>query len=210
MSPKVPHTGKRILEWATWILSVLFHPVFIPFYTVWLYFSVSSFYFFDYFKLLRLFFISAILVPLLLQMILYYLKILHSFFLNDLRARIYFGLFMAMIYFVLWRSIFHIETLREPARYFLGIAMGLALTVAVNLIRRCKPSLHLLAMGGTLVFLMHWSVVYRENMLDWISVLVLLTGLLAFSRYYLRAHTLGELLAGWLLGMLGMGLGLWI
>ncbi len=204
MTPAQIHTGKHILEWLTWIVSVLFHPVFIPFYTVWLYFSVSSFYFFDHLKLLRLIFLSAILVPLLLQMILYNLKILRSFFLNDLRARIYFTLLMAMVYFFLWRAMHHNPGLQEPPRYFLGISIGLVLTAAVNLMTRRKPSLHLLATGGTLVFLMHWSVVHRENILPWIAAWVLLTGVLAFSRYFLRAHSLGELLAGWLLGITGM------
>ncbi len=149
-------------------------------------------------------FMSAILVPLLLQMILYNMKILRSFFLNDMRARIYFTLLMAAIYFLLERSLHRVSTLDELSAYFSGIVAALIIAALLNMTVRIKPSLHLLATGGTLVFLIHWSVVQRENILPWIAAWVLLTGLLAFSRYFLRAHSLTELLAGWLLGITGM------
>ena len=196
-------------EWLAWGISLLAHPIFIPFYAVLLYFYLSPYYYYDFAKILKLIFIQAILVPFILLYLLFHLKILRSFFLSSVRARLYFSFFMAIIYFTLHRSVAGIASLDELSVFFLGIAVSLLIAGLFNLTGR-RISLHLLAMGGTLIFFGYWSWIHRHNILDILSIMVGLTGLLAVARYALRAHTLTELALGWLSGMAGMGIAIWL
>ncbi|NPA45919.1 MAG: hypothetical protein GXO24_01755 [Chlorobi bacterium] len=192
-----------IAQWLAWGISLIFHPIFVPFYAVLLFFYISPYYFYDFGKILRLIFIQAILIPIMVVYLLYQLKILQSFFLRTVKARMYLSLFLAVIYFVLYRSVSGVASLDEIGVLFLGIAYALLISALANAFG-IKISLHLVALGGWTAFLLQWSWVHRFPLLDILAPVVLLTGLVAAARYYLKAHGLGELLLGWLTGMVGI------
>ncbi len=63
-----------------------------------------------------------------------------------------------------------------------------------------KSSLHLMGMGSLFMYLTCLSVHFEINITLALSILILMTGLVASSRLYLKAHSKPELLIGFLVG----------
>ena len=189
-------------ECGAWLVSLLFHPVFIPFYTLIIFFQISRYFFYDTGRIIRLLFLSAVVVPLLLLFLLYRLKILRSVFLERWQARAGFTVFMAVIYFLLHRVLEPLPGMDIMGAYFEGIAVALLLA-AVFYLFKIKISLHALAVGGTLFFFLQWSYMYRTNILDIVAVIVAIGTVVLVSRLKLQAHTPGELGWGLLTGIAG-------
>ncbi|NPA42826.1 MAG: hypothetical protein GXO27_02200 [Chlorobi bacterium] len=191
-----------------WLISIVFHPVFIPFYMLLVYFEISRYFFYDVRHILRLLFVSAVVVPVLLLLLLYKLRILRSVFLERLRARAGFTLFMAAVYYMLYRALDPIAAMHDLADYFKGIALSLVLS-ALFYAGGKKISLHALALGGSWMFLIRWSHTYRTEILDILAAVTLVTAVVLASRLQLRAHSLGELFWGLAVGMAGQLLVWW-
>jgi len=187
---------------AAWLISIVFHPVFVPFYTLLVYFEISPYFFYDTRRILRLLFLSAVLVPLMLLFLLYRLKILCSFFLERLSARAGFSVLMALIYGMLYHVLSPLHPMQDIALYFKGIMISLLLSSVFFLFHR-KISLHALAAGGTWMFFLIWSYLNHTNILSLIVTLIFLTVLVLVARLELRAHTIEELAWGLVAGMAG-------
>ena len=82
--------------------------------------------------------------------------------------------------------------------YFLGIILVMFSGLLINFV--WKISVHLLAVGGVLGWLLALSVLHHLD-IDLLLFLVLLAvGFTAFSRLYLKAHTPAQVYLGFLLG----------
>lgn len=84
--------------------------------------------------------------------------------------------------------------------FFMGAAASCSLATIVNF--KWKISGHSIGMGG-MVGMMAWLSVHGICdifMLPWLSVVILISGLVATSRLILDRHTIGQVYAGWLLG----------
>ena len=64
-----------------------------------------------------------------------------------------------------------------------------------------KISTHTAAIGGVAGALMAFSHIFTFNPLGWLSVIVVLAGVLGTSRMILRQHTLSQVVAGFLVGV---------
>ena len=64
-----------------------------------------------------------------------------------------------------------------------------------------KISTHTAAIGGVAGALMAFAHIFTFNPLGWLSVIVVLAGVLGTSRMILRQHTLSQVVAGFLLGV---------
>ncbi len=194
-----------IIDRFAWGISIILHPVFLPFYAVLVYFSISEYFYYDLYKLLRLIFIPAVLVPLLMQYLLWRLKILRSFFLENPGARKYFSAFMGGVYLFLYQFLSPISVLHELSLFFLGTAIALWVSVALNFFR-LKISLHAMAFGGIFVFFLIWSARHRQNILDLLAILILLAAVTMAARLRLKAHSPAEIFIGLLTGILSVAL----
>jgi hypothetical protein len=91
--------------------------------------------------------------------------------------------------------------MHQPLYYFfIGTIMASFVSLALAVIRY-KVSLHMLAAGGALGFVLLISVKLGMPMLYSIMVLIMVSGVTASSRLYMKAHQGHEL---WF----GMGIGL--
>ncbi len=86
--------------------------------------------------------------------------------------------------------------------FFSGAALATLINVIVNL--RWKISAHAAGMGGLVALLLrvvvsHYALV---DMTVWISVAIILSGMVMTARVYLERHTLGQVLAGFADGFL--------
>ncbi len=192
----------NIIICSAWMISYILHPVFIPFYVLLIFFLISHFFFYDIEKIIKLIFLSAVIVPLLIQYLLYRLKILRSFFLVQWKARIGFTLLMAFIYYLLFTTLHPVSVLNHISLFFRGITVSLLISAGFNMFKK-RISLHALALGGALFFLLKWSHDYKTNILDIISAAITLTTLTLAARIKLNAHNITEIAIGLLTGIAG-------
>ena len=103
--------------------------------------------------------------------------------------------------FLLTQQSITAERLPELHFFFLGALLStvLALLAAFS---NFKISLHMMGMGALLLFTIALSIHLQENYLIAIALLMLLTGIVGSSRLHMGAHSMKELFAGFLCGML--------
>ena len=83
--------------------------------------------------------------------------------------------------------------------FFVGLLTA-SIAILVLLFIKFKTSIHLLGMGSLLLFFIGLSIHFEINITLAIGLLTLLSGLVATSRLYLKAHTVPELLIGFIIG----------
>ncbi len=106
--------------------------------------------------------------------------------------------FLAYVFWVLflWR------TLQFPMEFIsvaIGVVVALVLMVFINL--QWKISAHAAGMGGFVGCILGVSYLIGINPLGLIIVSLLISGLVAISRVYLKAHTLSQVIGGFSLGV---------
>lgn len=103
----------------------------------------------------------------------------------------YFGLFYLFLDLSVWPSI---------KVLIFGGGLAILLTAIINL--RYKISAHMVGIGGLLGSLIIVSYVLKYNAVPQIAFLVLLAGVIATSRLYLKAHEPKQIYSGFFLGLL--------
>src|SRR5690606_5173241 len=144
-------------------------------------------------------FILTVIVPIIFFLILRNLGMIKSIFLPTLKERkypLYIGCILLLM--ILYKVIPN-NYVNELFYFFTGLLCGLG-TALILLFARFKCSIHLLGMSSLLLFAIGLSIHFQTNMILLISAIILLTGLVASSRLYLKAHTRSELLIGFLVG----------
>ena len=91
---------------------------------------------------------------------------------------------------------------RFPELYYFFLA-GLITTFMafVLLFLKVKSSIHMIGISALTYFVIGLSMHNQINMIYTIAMLFLLTGLIASSRLYMKAHTINELVIGYVIGM---------
>lgn len=87
-----------------------------------------------------------------------------------------------------------------------SLMLGLVVSILTGLIvtMRFKLSMHLLAIGGVLASVIYVGIINETSDVNWISSIIIASGLLAWSRLELKAHTLKEVYVGFSVGFLCM------
>jgi len=87
-----------------------------------------------------------------------------------------------------------------------SLMLGLVVSILTGLIvtMRFKLSMHLLAIGGVLASVIYVGIINESSDVNWISSIIIASGLLAWSRLELKAHTLKEVYVGFSVGFLCM------
>ncbi len=188
--------GKLLRSW-----SYISNPIFIPALVSLWYFSLVSM---SDPRVMRnkmyLILILTTAIPLILFMILKVIKAVRSIHLEDTRERILPLILYIFLLILLIKGVFKNE-LNQPLHYFfVGIVMA-SLVSLVLAIARYKISLHMIGMGGALGFVVMLHVNLGGSFSYNIILLVLLSGITASSRLYMKAHKGHELWFGMALGL---------
>lgn len=188
------------MKWLLHAWSYISNPLFVP--------ALVSFWYFLEISLsdpgvmktkMYLILILTAAIPLLIFVILKTLKIVTSVHLGAIKERITPLAAYCVLLIILVRGVFR-DGLHQPLYYFfVGVFMA-SMVALVLAVARYKISLHMLAMGGALGFVIMVSINLGLPLLWTIISLVLLSGITASSRLYMKAHKGHEL---WF----GMGLG---
>ena len=186
--------------------SVVFHPLFIPFYVI----AFLVFYHPSYFsgisnysktQLLLAMVLNTVFFPALAILLMKGLGFIDSVFLHTQRDRI--GPYLSSMIFYFWaaRILFKFQPQLSPV--LAAFMTGVFLTTAVALIANVfyKISMHAIGCGGLLgIFII---IMYSNTMLmTWpLCIALLITGLVCTSRMLVSNHTQKEIYMGLLVGL---------
>jgi membrane-associated phospholipid phosphatase len=184
-------------------ISFVFHPFFIPLYSfACLLFTPFWFNAFLIFKskliLLALIFSFTAIFPLINLLFFNFIKIIPDIYLKSSKDRplpiLIILIFYAALYYVL--SEFQLAAIYKWV--VLGAAVAILIVFIINFFT--KVSAHLTAIGGLVGLLIVLSWNYQINFLKIISAAILISGLLAWSRLQLKAHSQFQVYLGFFIG----------
>ena len=183
-------------------ISTILHPIVLPTLGVFIYFVFVSQSFEKRLQLivLGLVFTLTYLVPLLMLLLLKKFRFIKDFQVSTIKERRFPIIFMMLLLYFLGNSIIQIPTIRNLGILFFGTSLSLT-CIYVLFSLKLKSSLHLVSMGNMIGFFLIMTNINSLSMLPIIILLILLSGILASSRLYLKAHTPVELLIGFSLGI---------
>jgi len=184
------------------LISVLLHPMVIPTLGILLYFVCIPNTIQEPQKLflLGLIFIASYLVPLFVLMFLKALHIIHSFQVHSIKERKIPIILMILVFYFLANFLGEFIALKDISLLLYATSFGL-IAIYFLFVFKTKTSLHMLSMGIFLGFFLVLSNKYQLYLILPITVLLLLSGLLASARLKLKAHTPKEVYLGYFLGI---------
>ncbi len=196
------------------VFSVLFHPVFLPLFVVFIVFMLPFYPFSFYSPLVKYIVLALILVfnvltPLFMIFLLTKSGFVSSFSMENKRERI---LPLLMFAFLLYVSSAICKRWELPLLWNVTLLLMAMITLSsllVNLFR--KISLHMIAWGsltGLLIFII--SFYHQANYIILLSFVFMISGIVAWSRATMKAHSTLQLLGGYALGCLMMWGGLMV
>lgn len=185
------------------ILSLIFHPLFVPFYMLLMLLNVNTFFAIMIpikvkLLLMLLVFITSILLPLLIVYLLTRLKVVKSFYLESREERIYPLLTVAVLYYLTYYLLKSFPISFIFSYYMLGSTFLTILAMIISFYR--KISLHMIGMGGMLGLLMGLSMNLGLDLTWYVVAAVILAGLLGFARVQSNSHKPSEIYSGFLVG----------
>lgn len=189
------------------IVSILFHPVFVPTITVFLVVKIYS-------NIIILenqagiiligTCVFSLILPLLSVFILLLTKKIDSLEMPKKEERflpILFGSIWMILGFYFMKEIFSYAPIMKSI--YLGAIYVMLISLLIT--KKWKISLHMLAIGGaTGVFIM-LEFLFGQNLML-LLITILISGILGFSRLSLKAHSLNQIYAGFIVGNIIMGL----
>ncbi len=182
-------------------VSYVFHPLFIPIGGTLSYFLVTP-----RLNSLQLqsgnilpIFILTIIIPIILFLILKNLGLISSIFAPKLGERKYPLYFSMIIYLMILYKVIPLNYINELYYFFVGLLIA-TFTVLLLVFTRIKASIHLMGMGSILIYLIGLSIHFEVNITFAIALFTLMTGIVATSRLFMKAHSKVELLIGFLIG----------
>jgi membrane-associated phospholipid phosphatase len=184
-------------------ISTILHPTVLPTAGAFLYFIFITQQFGKRLQLiiLGLIFILTYIVPILLLFFLKNFGFIKDFQVSTIKERRVPVIFMILILYFLGNTIIQIPMIRNLGILFYGTSLSL-ICIYILFSAKLKSSLHLVSMGNMLGFFLIMTNINNLSILFIIIPLIFLSGVLASSRLYLKAHTPVELLIGFFLGFI--------
>ena len=150
---------------------------------------------------LGLTFVSTYLIPILVLFILKYFSFIKSYHVNSIKERKIPILLMILIFYILGNTLYKNPFIRDLGTLFYATSLGLII-IYILFIFKLKTSLHLLSLGVSVGFFLMLSIIYVTSFLPLVYVLVLISGVVASSRLYLKVHTPKEIYLGFFIGVI--------
>jgi hypothetical protein len=190
---------KKALPW----FSYIFHPIFISLFAVIIYFFAFKIYF-EY-QTFYIVFIQIVIVTILIPITFYYLLLtlgaVQTIMLEKSSQRKIPLMVHIVLLFVLIRRSITIESFPELYYFFLAAMISSILALVLIFFSK-KASLHMLGITSLTVFSMALSIHFQTRFVTQIIFLLLVCGVIATSRLFMKAHTQTELFLGSLIGVL--------
>lgn len=192
------------LQFAAKLISYLFHPLFVPVYVGW--FLIKELRLFsglDEWRqtlLLIQFSVNYTLLPLITVLIAKGLGFLDTIFLKTQKDRIIPYIAVMIFYFWVWYVFKNQGFPREAVMFSFAAFLSVCFGVFVNTF--FKVSMHALSMGVVVMLLLVLSQQSSSNYGPYVSVALLIAGLVCTARLVLHDHKPFDVYAGLFLGAL--------
>ena len=144
--------------------------------------------------------ILTILLPILLFFLLKSMNKISSIHLGSTRERIIPLLIYCLIISLVIVRVFPANELIEPYYFLVGV-LGSALACLILAVLKFKASIHMIGVGGVLMFFIALSIHFNINIIRSIALIFIITGAVATSRMHMRAHNARELTIGFIIGV---------
>ena len=185
------------------LLSRLLHPIFIPTITL----AIISTKFLNIIILsnqLNIIIIGTViftlLFPLLSILYLLFTKRIKSLQIEEKEERI-----LPILFTIIWMLIgyYFLGNILEYAPVVNSIYLGMIATLGITLLitKYWKISLHMAAIGGCFGVFINLQYIYG-GVINYVIFILILSGLLGYSRAILKAHNMRQIYSGFLLGVL--------
>ena len=189
------------------IASILFHPVFVPTITVFLVVKIYS-------NIIILenqagiiligTCVFSLILPLLSVFILLLTKKIDSLEMPKKEER-----FLPILFASIWMILgfYFMKEILSYAPIMKSIYLGAIYVMLISLLitKKWKISLHMLAIGGASGVFIMLEFLFGQNLML-LLITILISGILGFSRLSLKAHSLNQIYAGFIVGNIIMGL----
>ena len=186
-------------------MSIIFQPIFVPIYSLIILFNADTYITYvvqsevkKFIYLITL--LNTVILPIGVFYYFYRAKLIDSFHMHTAKER---SLpFLTTIVFHL--STFYLFTKAPMPSLFPNLVLGAAFSVAtafvINL--KWKVSIHMLGMGGIVGTIIGLILRYQVDAIQLVMALVILSGVVGYSRLRLDAHTPLQVYVGFVLGTL--------
>lgn len=182
-------------------ISVVFHPLIMPFLGVLFYFYKSPRYIDALIiqeKAVKLF-ILTILLPILMYFLLRTIGKAKTIHLKTTSERILPLAINCIIILLIILRVLPSNEFIELYYFFIGILLSTFICLALALIK-FKASIHMISISGIFMFFIALSIHFIININYTLALISIIMGAIATSRLHLKAHTYKELIMGSFVG----------
>ncbi len=202
----VNHKLKRTAE----ILSVVFHPLFIPLYGLLIIYSSPTLLSFIPLPVKRMILVlvvaNNVLLPIALAIVLYARGAIASIHARGRNERVLLLTFALLMYSLTSFVLLRIQVPNLFKAYLVSIAVVTLVTLLITV--RYRISMHAIGFGGLIVLVMFMIALYHISMVWQLFAVVLAGGAVMSSRIYLEDHSPAEVWSGLFTGAAVMGVSL--
>jgi len=195
-------SGAKLIRVSSMILSVIFHPVFLPVYGLLIIFNAPTFLYYIPYDIKRIIFLLAMvnmtIVPLALMPFLKQRNLISSYSVETRIERVIPLGVGSMMYMITTFIFFSYQIPVLIKSFMLGASIGSFLLLVITF--RWKISIHAAGMGGLLGSAMTMSVRTGANLAAFWVPLIIIAGLVMSARLTLGSHTPAQAYTGFLTG----------
>lgn len=186
------------------VVSFVFHPLWMPLVTLLLLYLIDPYLGLSdgQFKFLLKMLLICIVAPGLSLLVMLKTKLVSDIEVSNKKER-YIPFALVILYYILTYTFLRLNHVPLPnAVYAMLFSLIVSLFIASLVNMQTKVSIHLMAMGGVLGTLLAFSQIHMIGIGSYMSVWLLLSALLAWSRIYQDLHTNAQTYLGFGLGFL--------
>jgi hypothetical protein len=198
----------RIEKIISKVISVIFHPLLMPSYTLLIIFNSDTHYSYMPFEakkiLYLLVFFSTFLLPVSTIPFLINLKLITSLGLDKSKERIIALAITAICYLFSYYLLYRLPVSTLAFIRILILASFILIVINLFITIKWKISAHLTGIGGLTGSLLFYALYLNADFGLVIPNIILLAGLTGYSRLNLHVHTPWQIYAGYLVGISGM------
>ncbi len=202
------------IRWAASFISFIFHPIFIPLYVTGFIVFIHPYLFagfseWDKTKVLIQAFVNYTFFPLVTVLLLKGLKFIESVQLRSQRDRVFPYVACMIWYFWIWNVWRHLEDYPAAAvKFSLAIFVASIFGLLANIFM--KISMHAIAIGVMITFMILLAIGQTISFSLYISIALLIAGLVCTSRFIVSDHTRKEVYGGLFAGILAQLISSWL
>ncbi len=185
------------------ILSVVFHPLLIPTYTLLIIFNLNVFFSMIIpqlakWQILGMVFLITFLFPLFMMILFQRIGIIKSLYMKTKEERTLPYLMTIIFYYLASYLLKQLQI--SPIFYYfiLGATFLIIITLIINFF--WKISIHMIGIGGMLGTLIGLSFLWMIDIPFLIILLILCSGITGFARLKLNAHNPAQVYTGFVIG----------